>query len=190
MRGLSCGALGLVLLLGACGFRPMMGDDRVDGTVSQRLASVEIAEIKERSGQKMRNMLIDRLYHERRPVAPEYRLEVMLDAGEQSLAIEKDATASRAQWTATATYRLVHIGSGKVVLQGASRSVPGYNISYYQWASFVSQDSALERGIEYLSDDIKTRVALYFARDPDQRPTLAAAAAAAAPAAAAVKPAP
>lgn len=172
MRGLSIGALALVLLLGACGFRPMMGDDRADGAVSERLGTVEVAEIKDRAGQKMRNMLIDRFDHERRPVKPEYRLEVMLDAGEQSLAIQKDATASRAQWTATATYRLVHIASGKVVLQGASRSEPGYHISYYQWASFVSQDSALERGIEYLCDDIKTRVALYFARDPDQRPAL------------------
>ena len=174
MRGLSWGALALTLLLGACGFRPMMGDGRADADVAAGLASVEIGEIKDRSGQKMRNLLIDHLYRDRRPATPEYRLEIALQAGEQSLAIEKDATASRAQWTATATYRLVHIASAKVVLQGNARSVPGYNISYYQWASFVSQESALERGIEYLSDEIKTRVALYFARDPDQRPALAA----------------
>ena len=172
MRGLSCGALGLVLLLGACGFHPMMGDQRADAAVAERLGTVEIAEIKERAGQKLRNMLIDRFYHDQRPVKPDYRLEVILNAGEQSLAIQKNAATSRSQWTITATYRLIHIGSGKVMLQGASRWVPGYNISYYQWASFVSQDNALERGIESLGDEIKTRVALYFARDPDQRPAL------------------
>ena len=174
MRGLSCGALGLVLLLGACGFRPVMGDGRAGGAVAERLAAIEIAEIRDRSGQKMRNMLIDRFYDQGRPLKPEYRLEILLDAGGQSLAIEKDATTSRAQWTASATYRLIHIGSAKVVLQGASHAVPGYNISYYQWASFVSEESALERGYEYISDEIKTRIALYFARDPDQRPVLAA----------------
>ena len=172
MRGLACWAPIVVLLLGACGFRPMMGDSGADGAVAKGLATVEIAEIKDRSGQKLRNQLIDRFYREQRPTAPDYRLEVVLQAGEQSLAIEKDATASRAQWTASATYRLVHIGSGKIVLRGAARSVPGYNINNYQWASFVSQESALERGIEYVSDEIKTRVALYFARDPDQRPVL------------------
>ena len=123
----------------------------------------------------MRNRLIDRFYHDRRPAAAEYRLEVALEAGEQSLAIEKDASASRAQWTATATYRLVHRPSGKVVLQGSSRAVPGYNVNYYQWGSFVSEQDALDRGIEYISDEIRTRVALYFARDPDQRPALPAA---------------
>ncbi|MEI7608511.1 MAG: LPS assembly lipoprotein LptE [Rhodospirillaceae bacterium] len=175
MRGMRWGALGLALLLGACGFRPMMGGDRADGSVASRLATVEIGEIPDRSGQKMRNLLIDRFYHDRRPAAAEYRLEVALEAGEQSLAIEKDASASRAQWTATATYRLVHRPSGKVVLQGSSRAVPGYNVNYYQWGSFVSQQDALDRSIEYVSDEIRTRVALYFARDPDQRPALPAA---------------
>ncbi len=172
MRGLSCGALGLVLLLGACGFRPMMGGDSTDGAVAGKMATVEVAEIKDRSGQKMRNLLIDRFYQDRRPSSAEYRLDVVLTTGEQSLAIEKDASASRVQWTATATYRLVHIPTGKVVLQGNSRAVPGYNVSYYQWASFVSQENALDRGIDYISDEIRTRVALYFARDPDQRPAL------------------
>ena len=175
MRGMRWGALGLALLLGACGFRPMMGGDRADGSVASRLATVEIGDIADRSGQKMRNLLIDRFYHDRRPAAAEYRLEVALEAGEQSLAIEKDASASRAQWTATATYRLVHRPSGKVVLQGSSRAVPGYNVNYYQWGSFVSEQDALDRGIEYISDEIRTRVALYFARDPDQRPALPAA---------------
>ena len=174
MRGLSCGALGLVLLLGACGFQPMMGDRRADRAVAERLAAVEIAAIQDRLGQKMRNYLIDRFYHERQPVTSEYRLEVMLETGGHSLAIEKDATASRAQWSASATYRLIHIASGKVMFQGAARAVPGYNINFYQWASLVAEEDALDRGLEYVSEEIKTRVALYFARDPDQRPALAA----------------
>ena len=154
----------------------MMGGGAPDAGVADRLARVEIANIPDRSGQKMRNLLIDRLYHDHRPVKPEYRLDVLLDAGGQTLAVQKDATASRGQWTATATYRLVHIATGKVVFTGSSRALPGYNISYYQWASQVSEESALDRGIEYVADEISARVALYFARDPDQRPALPAAA--------------
>ena len=159
MRGMRWGALGLALLLGACGFRPMMGGDRADGSVASRLATVEIGDIADRSGQKMRNLLIDRFYHDRRPAAAEYRLEVALEAGEQSLAIEKDASASRAQWTATATYRLVHRPSGKVVLQGSSRAVPGYNVNYYQWGSFVSEQDALDhvKKIGRREDDPQSR---------------------------------
>ena len=65
------------------------------------------------------------------------------------------------------------IASGKIVLQGFSNAVPGYKISNYQWASFVSQADAAERGIEYMSNDIRSRVALYFARAPDQKPPMA-----------------
>ncbi len=169
MRGLSGWALASLLLLGACGFHPMMGDSGADSVVAGALAKVEVAEIKDRTGQKLRNLLIDRFYHDHRPTAPEYRLEVVLEAAEQLVAIEKDATTSRAQWSATATYRLVHIATGKVVIKGVSRSVPGYNVNNYQWASFISQESALDRGVEFVSDEIKTRVALYFARDPDHR---------------------
>ncbi len=175
MRGVSCGALAVLLLLGACGFRPVMSDGRADGDVADKLDSIEVAQILDRSGQKMRNYLIDRFYQHRRPGTAEYRLDVVLTTDDQKLTIEKDTSASRVQWTVAATFRLVHSASGKVVLQGSSRAFPDYNMSYYQWASFVAQEEALDRGLDYISNDIRTRVALYFARDPDQRPALPAA---------------
>ncbi|MEI6559586.1 MAG: hypothetical protein WCO00_14380 [Rhodospirillaceae bacterium] len=163
----------LLLLLGACGFRPMMGSGALDGDIVEQMGAVEISEIKDHIGQQLRNMLIDRFYHNQRSGKPKYRLDVILNTKESALTIEKDATATGGLLISSANYRLVHIASGKIVLQGFSNAVPGYKISNYQWASFVSQADAAERGIEYMSNDIRSRVALYFARAPDQKPPMA-----------------
>jgi len=188
MRGLFCqgpvgGVVGLVLLLalGACGFRPMAGANGAEGAVTAQLASVRVSVIKDRSGQILRNLLIDSFSGTSHPADPEYQLDVALEAGEDTLAVQKDASVSRGQWTVTANYRLVHIASGRVMFQASSRAISGYNSTFVQYASFVSEESAYQRGIEYLSGEIKTRVALFFARAPDQRPSTAPGAAPAAP---------
>jgi len=121
----------------------------------------------------MRNVLIDRFYSDARPMAPQYRLEVSIDASQEQLAVQQNAQASRSQWTVSATYRLVHIGTGRVMFQANSRAMPGFNLTNYQYASYVSEEGALDRAIEYLADEIKTRTALFFERAPDQRPSIA-----------------
>ncbi|MEI6987182.1 MAG: LPS assembly lipoprotein LptE [Rhodospirillaceae bacterium] len=162
-------ALGLILLLGACGFKPMMGTQSDQPEVAARLAQIKISNIKDHSGQMLRNKLIDRFYHNERPVKPEYQLDIILVTGEEALAVQRDASVSRGQWTVSASYRMLHIASGQVLMTGSSRAVPGYNSTFVQYASFVSEENALERGIDYISDEINNRVALYFARDPDQQ---------------------
>ena len=157
--------LGALLLLGACGFHPMMGADTRNADVSEMMNAVEIAEIKDRPGQMMRNLLIDHFYHDKKSTTPLYRLDVALETGLHNLSIEKDSSVSSGLATVSATFRLVHIASGGIVFKGTSIANPTYNISHYQWASEVSLDSAVQRGIESISDDISRRIALFFNRD-------------------------
>ena len=165
-------ALVLMLLLGACGFRPMHGERENDATIASQLAAVEIGVIKDRTGQQMRNMLIDRFYSDSRPAAAQYKLEVSIDASQEQLAVQQNSSTSRSQWTVTATYRLIHVATGRVMFQANSRAMPGFNASNYQFASYVSETGALERAMEYLAGEIKTRTALFFERAPDQRPPI------------------
>ena len=163
--------LAIVLALPACGFHPMMGAASDQPAVTEQLARVEIAPLKDRSGQMLRNRLIDAFYRDQRAVAPEYRLEISLDTGQEPLAVAKDASMSRGQWSMIAIYRLIHITTGRLMFSSNSRAWPGYNNTLVQYASFVSEQSAFDRGIDFLGDEIKTRVSLFFAREPDQRPT-------------------
>ncbi len=162
-------ALVLGLLLGACGFHPMASVPADQPAVTEQLAQVDIDEIPDRIGQELRNRLIDQFYRDGRPAKPLYRLVIKLDTSQMTLAVQQDVSASRSQWIITANYQLIYVPTGQVVLRGSSRAVPGYNVTYAQYSSFVSENAAYDRGIVYVGDDIATRVSLYFARDPDQR---------------------
>jgi LPS-assembly lipoprotein len=175
-------ASALVLALTACGFHPMMGaHGNSDPTVADQLARVQVATIDDRIGQELRNHLIDRFSHDGRSGPAEYRLDVTLQTNEAALTVEKNAMTSRAQWAVTATYRLVHIASNRVMFQDSDTVTPGFDISYAQYASLVSEQAALKRGVESLGELIATRVSVFFARDPDQRPPTTPQAAGAAP---------
>ncbi len=161
--------LALGLLLGACGFRPINGTPSNQPAVAEQLAQITIDEIPDRVGQELRNRLIDRFYSDGRPAKPLYRLVIKLDTSQMTLAVQQDVSASRSEWIVTASYQLFYIPDNTLVLSGSSRAVPGYNVTYAQYSSFVSEGAAFDRGIVYVGDDIATRIAMYFARDPDQR---------------------
>lgn len=152
-------------VLSACGFSPVYGvASRPDGAVGQALANVQIDPIADRNGQVLRNNLIDRFYGEGRPSSPRYRLAVALAATEEELGIQKDATATRARLRLQASYELIDSNSGQVVYRTFSRSVISYNLLDSQFAVLATKQDAYDRGLTELADDIRARLALYFAR--------------------------
>ena len=151
--------------LGACGFRPVYGTASVDKATGTALADVQIDPIADRNGQVLRNNLIDRFYTDGRPAKPRYRLSVTLAATEEELGIQKDATATRARLRLQASYELIEIATGQVVYRTFSRSVVSFNLVDSQFGVLATRQDAYDRGLTELSDDIRTRLALYFARD-------------------------
>lgn len=154
--------------LSACGFKPVYGTaGTAAGTASAgELASVAVEPIPERSGQILRNLLIDRLYGKGRPVDPTWRLRVGLATAAEDLGIRRDATATRARLRLTANYELVDARSNQVVYRSFSRAIVSYNILEAQYGTLVAEQDAFERGLNELAEDIRTRLALYFAREP------------------------
>lgn len=152
-------------VLGACGFKPVYGVSAEHEATDKALANVQIDPIADRNGQVLRNNLIDRFYTEGRPAKPTYRLAVALTAAEESLGIQKDATATRARLRLQASYELIDIESGKVVYRTFSRSVVSFNLLDSQYAILASRQDAYDRGLTELANDIRTRLSLYFARE-------------------------
>lgn len=152
--------------MGACGFSPVYGTASHGGAVGVALGNVQIDPIADRNGQVLRNNLIDRLYTDGRPASPRYRLAVALAATEEELGIQKDATATRARLRLQASYELIEISTGQVVYRTFSRSVISFNLLDSQFAVLATRQDAYDRGLTELADDIRTRLALYFARDP------------------------
>ena len=157
--------LGAAVLTSACGFQPLYGRPSDGGpSASERFAQIRITPMPDRIGQRMHNLLRDRLNPKGQPASPDYRLDVHLREVIQELGIRKDETATRANLRVTAKFTLVDQHTGADLLKGESRSVNSYNILQSQFATLFSEEDARERSLRELSDDIRTRLGIYFAR--------------------------
>lgn len=155
----------VALVTGACGFQPLYGG-RGASNVSAKLQDVDIGVIPDQYGQKLRNLLIDRFYTDGWPSQSRYQLLTSLTAVEQKLALQKDATAVRAQLVVNAPYQLVDSSTGKVVLSAVSRSFIGYSVLEQQYAALVTVENAYDRALIEISNDITARVAMFLNRPP------------------------
>jgi len=154
----------LALVLSACGFQPLYGPARTGGLSStEQMAAVRIAPLPDRIGQQMHNLLRDRLNPAGQPRDPTYELRLTLNEAKQELGIRKDETASRANLILAASFSLLEVGSGRLLLQGQASSTNSYNILNSQFATTYAESNARSRGLREISDDIRTRLGIYFA---------------------------
>ena len=153
-----------VLATSACGFQPMYGNLGPNSIGAVELQQVDISVIKDRYGQKLRNLLIDRFYADGRPVAPRYRLEATLIASEQKLALQKDATATRAQLIVSAPYQLTDAATGAILFQANARSFISYNVLEQQYAALATVENAYDRALLEIANEITIRVSAQLGR--------------------------
>jgi LPS-assembly lipoprotein len=155
----------LVASLAACGFQPLYGKHGpMGGTAGEELAKVRIANIPDRTGQQLRNALIDRMQPQGRPGNPAYRLEISLLEQQVNLGIQQDATATRGQLRYSGTY-VLRDAAGKELTRESFRASPSFNILESEFGTILSSEDARERGLRQIADDITGRLALYFTRE-------------------------
>jgi LPS-assembly lipoprotein len=173
-RGSWCGLLlagSLVLTTAACGFRPLHGPPPAASvSPDQKLALTEIRRLSGREGQRLHNLLRDRLNPAGQPARPAYLLSVTLTSRTAGLGIRKDETATRANLVLNAKYTLQDKESRSVLADGISKSVNSYNILNELFATTISEDDALKRGLRQIADDIALRLAVHFAAPVEEAP--------------------
>ncbi len=155
--------VGLLGTLGACGFRPLYGGTE-NMAINQQLAHIQIAAIEDRIGQQVHNLLLDRLNPGGRPRKPFYTLNVRTVVNTEEIGLKFTEEATRARLTLRASYFLTDDGSGTVIAEGAVRSVNSYNISNSEFARVTAEADAKKRAAREVSDEIKTRLSLYFSQ--------------------------
>ncbi len=153
----------VVVLLGACGFRPLYGTDATRDAPGE-LATIKINPIADRLGQQLRNHLLDLLNPRGRPANPRYVLKVRLNQTTQRLAIEKDAFATRANLRLLAEFSLEDPDSRELVLSGKSLVVSSYNVLDSEFATLMAEKDAKARAAREIAHDIRTRLAAFFVR--------------------------
>lgn len=162
------GGLALAVLAGVstagltgCGFRPVYGTAGGDETdaVAAEMQATRIAIIDDRQGQILHNLLLDRFNPRGRPGDPRHSLSVELQVGEAALGTQIDATTTRARLTVTASATL---RSGERSESFRSVAVASFATSESDYATSAARDSALERSLRVIADDLRIQIATYF----------------------------
>lgn len=168
------GILGSLLLatgLAACGFEPMYAPGGPGATATSEaaadLAAIEIAPIRNsdgrdfRLGQQLANALGERLYPS--GVNPaRYRLELTLRQTREGFGFRPDESVTRYGLRLAADYRLVEIGSNKVVLSESSQTYNSYDVSQSDFATVMAERDMEQRLARDLGDRIVSRLGLFF----------------------------
>jgi hypothetical protein len=159
--------LGLAAGLGACNFRPLYLATGPDSTeVQADLAAIEIRGLEGRLGYLLRDALLDELNPATAAVPPRYVLNVSLSSSAYELGIQLDSTITRYNLALTATFELREKTANAIVLASSVRRISSYNVSREPYADLVAAQTAERRAAQEVATDIRTRLAVEFARTP------------------------
>ncbi|MDR6293648.1 MULTISPECIES: LPS assembly lipoprotein LptE [Inquilinus] len=156
----------LILALGACGLRPLYGTNSVGAAMSDRLGTISVGVIGDRTGQILRTELIRTLNPQGRPAQPAYDLGVSVAETQQDVNIVSDLTTTRRNLTLTASFVLTDRKTGQPAFSDSVNEITSYNILADQYTTLIGERDARERALHAIAEDIRTRLALYFDRHP------------------------
>ncbi len=166
-------ALGLVLLfalaapLGACGFHPLYGSTGVETSIVGDLSSVTINTPDTAIGRSLKFNLLDTLNSDgNQPVSPLYKLNLRAYSYSQNVAIQEDASVTRANFVLVVPFTLVSTDTGKTLFKSTARRRTSYNRSESEFANITARQDAEKRTAEAVAADIKLQLSIYFDRHP------------------------
>ena len=157
-----------MLALAACGFTPLYGQSG-DSTVAQKLGTVSVANIPERTGQMLRLALQTDLYTAGPPTSEAYTLTVTYNIGQSATGIEQDSASTRTRFNASAVYTLAPIGDpAHPVLGGQVTTQDALNVIDQQYFASTLETSTVEQQVtNQLAAAITSRLAAYFKTHPN-----------------------
>ena len=151
--------------LAGCGFHPLYGGHTA-GEYDPRLAAIKVAPIPDRQGQLLELALREKLNPRGVTTPTLYTLSISLNLSRSDLGIQRNATSTRSEINASASYLLRGDGTN---VTGNSRTVSAFNLQDDAWAATVAENDARERAIEDLADAIYLQLSLWSQRQTAAR---------------------
>ena len=134
-------------LFSNCGYEPVFSKNT---EVNDQLLSISVINIKDRSGQILRNSLLDKINPEDKRVITKYQLEIKLNESKTELAYRQDMSATRSDLEIIAKYSLKNLKEGNVVLKGESKSISSFDVVESVYATLVAEKDAREKSLKIL----------------------------------------
>ena len=144
-----------------CGFKPLYDGKSAD-VITSELAKIKVLTIENRLGQKLHNLLLDKLNPKGQPVQPVYTLSARVVISKQELGLKFTEVATRAKLTLQTSFNLDDAVSGATLFKGTARSVNSYNIVDSDYATLSAESNAKDRAVREVSDAIRARLSIYL----------------------------
>ncbi len=171
-------ALWMPLALTACGFHPLYSKTGSDPALSEEMASITVAPLRDRQGQEIHNALIKTITPEGPPAKSRYTLIVGYSVAENNAALATDETATRDVMHFNVMYRLYE--GSTILTTGNFPEIFSYNFLQEHYANVSAQADIMSRVSDQIALEVRNRLAIYFTTAAEQKAKAAATAAAAA----------
>ena len=143
----------------SCGYEPIYSKN---ANTNKELLSISVQNIKNRSGQILRNTLLNQLNPERERVITKYRLIVEISESKTSLAYRRDMSATRTDLKVTANYLLKDIKNGEILLKQEAKSISSFDVVQSVYATLIAEKDVREKNLKVISNDIYTNLVIFF----------------------------
>lgn len=148
--------------LGGCGFEPMLAVRSDTSSVADDLGKIRIPYIENRSGQILRNHLINTLTPRGEPRNPEYVLLIRIEEPQQHIAYRRDDSISRYGYSVVAYWSLNDNKTGTRIINSGSSSSTTFAVSDSEYATLASLQGARDRVMQDISQNIRDTLATFF----------------------------
>jgi len=156
-------------LLAGCGFRPLYSETS-QFDVIQEFSEIQVAPIKDRIGQQLKNELELLLHSRGKAVKPRYRLSASLTEGKSSLAVKKSAVATRANLRLESRFLLFRVATGRSVESWRNTITVSYNILDSEFATLMAEKDARKRAIQELAQEARVTLGAVLGREEQRSP--------------------
>ena len=146
-------------MFSSCGYEPIYSKNI---NTNKELLSISIKNIKNRSGQILRNTLLNQLNPERERVIIKYRLIIELSESSTSLGYRRDMSATRTDLEVTAKYLLKNVKNDEIILKEDVKSISSFDVVESVYATLVAEKDAREKSLKIISDNIYTNLVIFF----------------------------
>lgn len=164
----------LFAALAGCGFEPLYAPTtRTRGAAD--FSTVYVAEVPDRSGQQFRNALLDLINPRGEPSHPVYVLKAQLSESEERLAVQKTASATRANLRMHVLFSLTRVDTKETIWSGSATSVASYNVLDSEYGTLRALANVRERSLRQLAENVRVRLGIFFHRGEEERETSGAA---------------
>lgn len=170
LLGAACVSSTLLFGLSGCGdggIRPMYAPTGNGIGLEQRLASVDVAPIPSRVGQRIRNELIFQNTGGGERAEPKYRLEITIRESIASTLAKSTGESLSQLYALDGAFRLIRNSDKKIILQGTSFGRAAFERYPSVYANVRARQDAEDRTAMTIATDIKSRVAAFLSGQKD-----------------------